>query len=366
MSEHLNALSRRTFICGSAAVATALAAGAIPTQAFAVTSAEKKAEAAAALSKLEAMEGQLNAASTDFVNAEAEQLEAKGKMDEAQGRIDEANGKISDLQDQLGVRARSMYRTGSSSFLDLLLGSTSFQAFANNWGLLNDMNEKDADMVQETKDLRAEVQEQKDIFAQQEAVASEKKEQAAAAQAEAKALVDQMQSTYDSLSAEAQQLYDQEQEARAAAQEATVSPVVRNNNNGGNTSNNNGGNKKPSSNGNSGGSDKPQGGYGSSAVERAASQIGVPYAWGAGTPDVGWDCSHLVAWACGIPYDQADSMGAKYPVASKPKAGDIVHRQGHVGVYVGGDQMIHAPGKGKKVCYGSIYSPGKTTRILRY
>lgn len=355
MSEQTNALSRRTFLYGSAAVAAGLAAGSIPTKAFAVTAAEKKAEASAALSKLETMESRLNAASTDYVNAEAEQLEAKNKMDEAQDRIDEATEQISDLQDQLGTRARSMYRSGSSSFLDLLLGSTSFQAFTNNWGILNDMNEYDAEMVQQTKDLRVEVEEQKEVYTQQEAVASEKMEQAAVAQQEAQALVNQMQATYDSLSAEAQQLYNQEQEARAAAAETTVSPVVRNNANNGNGggSSNKNTSSSSSSSSSSGGSTAPQGGYGSDAVSRAASQIGVPYAWGAGTPGVGWDCSHLVCWACGIGYAVADTLGAIYPRAKDPKPGDIAYRSGHVGVYVGNNQMIHAPGTGKTVCYGS-------------
>ena len=74
-------------------------------------------------------------------------------MDEAQARIDEANGQIDDLQGKLGSRARSMYRSGSATFLDLLLGATTFQAFTSNWDLLPDMNQDDADMVQQTKDL---------------------------------------------------------------------------------------------------------------------------------------------------------------------------------------------------------------------
>mgnify|MGYP002511351891 CR=1 FL=1 len=102
------------------------------------------------------------------------QQQAQAKMDEAQARIDEASGQIDDLQGKLGSRARSMYRTGSATFLDLLLGATSFQAFTSNWDLLNDMNQDDADMVQQTKDLKAEVEAQKATYAEQERVAAEK------------------------------------------------------------------------------------------------------------------------------------------------------------------------------------------------
>ena len=78
----------------------------------------------------------------------------------------------------------------------MLTSSTSFQAFTNNWDLLNNMNESDAQMVQETKDLRAVVEEQ-------EKVEAEKASQAEQAKNETKALVDEAQATYDSLSAEA-------------------------------------------------------------------------------------------------------------------------------------------------------------------
>ena len=102
----------------------------------------------------------------------AAQREAEAKRDEAQARIDEANGQIADLQTRLGSRARSMYRTGGSSFLDLLLGATTFQEFSTGWDMLNTLNENDADLVQQTKDLRAEVQEQQAAYAEQQRVAA--------------------------------------------------------------------------------------------------------------------------------------------------------------------------------------------------
>ena len=127
--------------------------------------------------------------------------------------IDEATAQIEKLQDHLGTRARSMYRSGSASFLDLLLGATDFQSFTTNWDLLNDMNQNDADMVSETKQLKAEVEEQKKEYEAQEAVARAKAEEAAQVKAEAEALVAESRSVYENLNAEANALLEQERAA---------------------------------------------------------------------------------------------------------------------------------------------------------
>ena len=187
MSEHLNSFSRRAFVGGAAVFGAATCSLMYnPMMAFADPSAaDKQAEAAAALENLNAMQTQLDIASNDYTAALMAQEDAQNKMNEAQARIDEANGQIADLQDQLGTRARSMYRTGSLTFIDLLLGATSFQAFTTNWDLLNSMNENDAEMVQETKDLRAEVEQQKATYAEQERIAAEQAEAARQVQEQA-------------------------------------------------------------------------------------------------------------------------------------------------------------------------------------
>ena len=347
-SEQNLALSRRAFVGAAATIGAATALTATnPLDAYAVTAAEKKAQANEALNKLKDMQNKLNSASDDYVNAEAEQLQAQEKMDEAQSRIDEATGQITDLQEQLGTRARSMYRSGSASFLDLLLGATSFQAFTNNWGILNNMNENDAEMVEQTKTLRAEVQEQKDVYTQQEAVAAENVEKAAAAQREAKALYDEMQTTYNTLSAEAQELYRQEAAAAAAAaEEAETTPSTPNR--GGNTG---GGGSNGGSHGggsSSGGSSSAAQWYnGAAALARGMTQKGKPYQWG-GSGNPGWDCSHLVCYAIGCSY-RSSGWFASLPNAETPQVGDPVWSSGHVALYAGNNMMLEAQGDGVPV-----------------
>ncbi|WP_304427151.1 C40 family peptidase [uncultured Adlercreutzia sp.] len=382
--------SRRAFVGSAAALGISLCLPALdPQPALAVTAAEKQAEANAALEKLNALQEKLDQASDTYFDALQTRDDAQARMDEAQGRIDEASGRIGELQDQLGTRARSMYRSGSSTFLDLLLGATTFQAFASNWDLLNDMNQNDADMVEETKALRAEVESEKAVYEEQRDVADQKAQEAEAAQAEAESLVEQTQAVYDSLSAEAAELLRQEEEAReAAAREAArraeeearrqaeaeaaaaAAAAERENSSSSSNSSSGGSSSSSSSGSSSGGSSsgssssgssnnsRPQSVSGNTVVDRAYAQLGKPYEWGAAGPDT-FDCSGLVG------YCLTGKMGnhwcttgtiSGWPRVSSPKPGDICIRSGHTGVYIGDGQMIHAPRTGDVVKISAVQS----------
>lgn len=109
----------------------------------------------------------------------------------------------------------------------------------------------------------------------------------------------------------------------------------------------------------------PSGGAGA-AIAYAQAQLGKPYEWGAAGPD-SFDCSGLtmMAWRqAGVylsHYTGAQwSETARVPIASL-QPGDIVffgysgESSTHVGLYVGGGQMIEAPHTGAVVRYASIY-----------
>lgn len=365
MSEHSTVLTRRAFVGGAAVLGAASCTLSLnPLTAWAEpAAADKQAEAAAALDSLNAMQVQLDVASNDYANALFAQEEAQQKMDEAQARIDEANGQISDLQDKLGTRARSMYRTGSSTFLDLLLGATTFQAFTTNWDLLNQMNENDATMVQETKDLRTEVEQKKAEYTEQERIAAEQAEQARQVQEEAQSLVAEMQATYDNLSAEAAELLEQERAAREAAEAAAAaaavqdSPTIVEPDDGGND----GGGSDYTPPSNNTGDSRPPSVSGNVVVDRAYSQIGKPYVWGASGPD-GYDCSGFVSYCLTGSYGRLGTTGTfiGWPQVSSPQPGDVcvIHNSSsqHTGIYVGGGMMVHAATYGVGVVEGPVQS----------
>ena len=354
MSESTRGLDRRTFLTGAAALGAAVLLK--PALAFAEpTAADKLAEADAVRARIVDMQAQLDVVTEQYYKALDEHAAAQQAVADAQARIDEATAQIAGLQEKLGSRARSMYRTGQSSVLDFIMGAATFEEFAQNWDLLEKLNDNDASLVQQTKDLRAEVQEQKTVYAEQERVAAEKANEAKRIEDEAAATVSAMQATYDSLSAEAAALLEQERAAQQAAEaaqaqavvEASVQQATGGNGGGGGEP---GGTSTPSNNGPT---------YnpvtGNAIVDRAYGCIGLPYVWGGVGPN-GFDCSGLVSYAVTGSFSRLGTTGTfmGYPQVSDPQPGDIAVNSGHCGIYIGNNQMIHAPDFGQTVCIGPV------------
>ncbi len=330
-------------IAAFTAVMLCASLSAAPMQAYAVTAAEKQAEADEALSKLNAMQDTLDRLSAEYGEALAAQAEAEEARDAAQKRIEEISVEIADLQDRLSERAREMYRHGSTSFIEMLLGATSFENFATSWDMLNKVNENDANMVAQQKDLRAEAEAQEAVYAAQADVAAQKSAEAAEAEAQAAATVDEMQAIYDSLSDEAAKLLEEERAAQAAAEAARAAAVVAESAGGGYDA--------------SADSTAVAYGDGGDTVSRAYSCLGAPYVWG-GVGPYGYDCSGLVSYCL---TGEHTRLGTTYTFmgwqqVSDPQPGDIAVNWGHTGVYIGGGQMIHAADYGIGVIIGPVQS----------
>jgi len=93
----------------------------------------------------------------------------------------------------------------------------------------------------------------------------------------------------------------------------------------------------------------------------ALSQLGTPYVW-AGSAPGGFDCSGLVMWAysqvgVALPHSSYAQYGYGVPVSrDQLQPGDLVFFDGlgHVGIYIGGDQFVHAPHTGDVVKISSL------------
>lgn len=106
-------------------------------------------------------------------------------------------------------------------------------------------------------------------------------------------------------------------------------------------------------------------------VNEAYRHLGKAYVWGAKGPD-NFDCSGFTSyvyktvtgiWIGGDTYSQ---IGAGREVSqSELQPGDLVFpHSGHVGIYIGGGQMIHAPQTGDVVKVAPVYKFWRARRIL--
>lgn len=117
------------------------------------------------------------------------------------------------------------------------------------------------------------------------------------------------------------------------------------------------------------------GGGSQKLVELAKSKLGCKYVWGATGPNT-FDCSGLTSWCykqigISIPRTSLEqSRSGKSVSKSDLQAGDLVFFKttsapvGHVGMYVGNGQFIHAPNKSKPVKYDSLSSSYYSSRYV--
>ncbi|MSO60141.1 MAG: hypothetical protein EXQ63_07435 [Ilumatobacteraceae bacterium] len=99
------------------------------------------------------------------------------------------------------------------------------------------------------------------------------------------------------------------------------------------------------------------------AINAALSQLGVPYRYGRNTPDVAFDCSGLTtyAWAkagVGMPRNSRQQYNALPHIPqSMAMPGDLVFSGSpihHVGIYLGGGRVVHAPQYGDVVKISAV------------
>ena len=305
-------------------------------------------------------EGQLQQTATDIVNKEQEITETTQKLDAA--------------KEMLSKRVRSSYKSGVSSVLELLMGSTNMQDLISRIHYMDSVSQEDARTIDNVRDLSRELSNQKAALEtkQTEEQAQGKKLQAQIDEIQSK--LKEAQTYYNSLSAEAQAAI-QKQAENTDSQAAFVMGALQENSN--NTQSASANSASQSDNQRSGGSTSSSSSTPSTPRSHSYSNAGGPvanayqllgqgyrYIWGSSDPsNGGFDCSGFTQYIfrlAGYPisrttWTQSDEIKAKgnwKTSTSQLVAGDLVFFDNcnHVGIYVGGDQFIHSSCSRGPVC----------------
>jgi cell wall-associated NlpC family hydrolase len=117
----------------------------------------------------------------------------------------------------------------------------------------------------------------------------------------------------------------------------------------------------------------PVSGLAGTAINAALGQLGVPYRYATSDPGVGFDCSGLTHYAWGqagvyLPRNsRAQAAATPHVPAADAQPGDLIFYYtpiSHVGIYLGGGQLVHAPNTGRTVSVASV-NWSKVTTVSR-
>ena len=289
-----------------------------------------------------------------------ESLIEKGEeITKAEEDLKEAQEKEQEQYEAMKKRIKFMYEEGDTTALETLVTAENFSDLVNKAEYVQNVHTYDRKQLEEYVETKQQIADLKTTL-------EDEQKNMESMQAEYEDKESELSSTIESKKAEVADLDSQIQAAaEAAAAEALAAQqqaaAANNNNGGGNGNRNNGGNNgtKPApaptpSGGGSGNTSTAQ-----AIVNAAYGQLGVPYVWGGTTPGVGLDCSGLTQYChrvAGISIGRTSEVqGGGGRAVSNPQPGDLVCYGSHIGIYIGGGQMIHAPHTGDVVRVANVY-----------
>ena len=358
--------------------------------------------------KSASLKNEINSKQNSVDSAKLSISDAANKINTLNSQINEATQKIAymntaitnaenNLNEKKALLKDRIYsmqsQMNSNAYVDYLFNASSFSDFFSRAATLKDLTSYETDLMNEIKEEQKQLEIQKQTLVDTQTALNAQKSQAEELQ---KSLVAKLEAEQKALQDKQSDLSDNESnigtiaqnlvELSKASDESKVSGVThatpnKNNSSSSNSgSSNNGGlsNNSGSSN-NGGGNTIPtptpspdQSSRGLAIANKALTRQGYMYSWGgchsmSQIANPNWtkfDCSGLVNWAhyqagvnigsnttktlCGVgtQVDRGSMQAGDIILFSSNGSYSGVH---HVGIYIGGNRMVHAPSSGKPV-----------------
>ncbi len=342
---------KRRIVTLSVLLGTLLITLAFASTALASPISSKKAQLRQVQAKLQTVYRQVDVAVEKY-NQATSQLDTVTTQIKANERLLKvAEYNLGVANEQLSARAEDMYRARDVGVVDVLFAANSFDDLVTQLNLMERLGNSDVDTVKSIAAYQQDIKDRRVKLAADKKAAAKLVTSAAANKAEVESLQGKLEQMTAGLKSQIDRLQARQAAAAKAAAEAAAAQQQAASSGG-------------TSSGGGGTVVDPGGSGHSSVVGIAQRYLGVPYVYGGASPG-GFDCSGLTMYCyaqigVGLSHGATDQQHASTPVPLNAlQPGDLVFfgsasYSHHVGIYVGGGSMIHAPHTGAVVSYGSI------------
>src|SRR6476619_7813267 len=260
-----------------------------------------------------------------------------------------ARKNLAHAQKLLAQSLTSAYKSTNEDVVSFLLASHSFTELVDHVQVLQRANDANSNLIAQIAQTKKVIAVRtRQLSTETAQLAKDQRAQLAAKQ-QVEAGLHSLQARKSQISADIQHLIDQQQAREQAAATAAAAAAS-----GGSVGGTGGSIPVP-----------PSSTLGGQAVAIAEQYLGVPYVWGGASPS-GFDCSGLVMYVyaqlgVSLPHNAYEQyLALPHVPTSDLEPGDLVffYGFGHVGIYIGGGMMIHAPHTGTVVQIASVADEG--------
>jgi peptidoglycan DL-endopeptidase CwlO len=329
---------------------------AVPAVADPSSVASKRAQADQVMVQLRTLSDQLERARSEYAASTARLAQIQRDLRENKRELRVAKHNLKASQRAIAQRLVSLYTSQQTSTIEVILGARSLDDMLNRLDNARSVTDLDANVLGQVKTFRTAVDRNRTNLAKARKAQQQVVAERAAEKRSIESRIAQQQSLYNSIKGQIASMIAAERQrqlqmlaaqqaradaARRVAQENTIVGITA---------------VAPQS----ATYVAPASTHGN-VVGVALSQVGTPYVWGGAAPG-GFDCSGLVVWSyaqvgVSLPHSSYALYSVGVPVSEgELQPGDLVFFDGlgHVGIYIGGGQFVHAPHTGDVVKVSSL------------